>query len=159
VGDTFGRTHGDHEHVLRVSNGGAAVFLDVLALAAGAVARTDWQLRFALLCCDSRIGAGNDGFDLAELPWTPGWPSDHAFLRQVVATARTRHGWDHLSYTPPYADDYLAIYAEVVSGYTPTWPLEPQTPLWPDAPTLDLTTCPAHPLYLGSYSDCRLCPQ
>ncbi|MET9312097.1 hypothetical protein ABZX12_09745 [Kribbella sp. NPDC003505] len=40
------------------------------AAAAVELARTRFERGFALLVRNSRIGSGNDGFDLDELPWS-----------------------------------------------------------------------------------------
>ena len=112
MADWFGGSAGGPG--LRLSNGAAAVFLDVLAPAACELARTGFERGFALLVCNARIGSGNDGFDLDELPWSGEWEDERAFLLGVIELARTRFGWELLSYEPPFVDVYLAEYERLV---------------------------------------------
>ncbi|MFI6829589.1 hypothetical protein ACIBG5_21025 [Kribbella sp. NPDC050241] len=144
---------------VRLSNGGSDVFLDVLALAACELAETGFQRGFALLLCNSRIGLGNESFDLDELPWPPvGWEAERGFLLRVIGLAKARFRWEMLSYEPPYAEKYLADYEEVVRDYRP--PVEPvELPrMWdPEPAATAFTRCREHGLFLGDYTDCRVC--
>lgn len=57
---------------LEMTNGGTAVFVDVLMLAVSALAREPWDFRFAALLTlqdQNVMGRGVVGFDLAELDW------------------------------------------------------------------------------------------
>jgi len=154
MGSTFGWGRDDHDHVLSLSNGGTAVFLDVLALAACELAETDFERGFALLLCNARIGGGNDDFDLDELPWSDEWPSERFFLIRVVRLAAARFRWDALSYDPPFAEDYLKTYERLVLDYQPEG-----TPgaRWEPVPAGPFERCPEHGLFVGDYEDCRLC--
>ncbi|TCC30144.1 hypothetical protein [Kribbella speibonae] len=144
---------------LKLSNGATAVFLDVLALPACELAETDFERGFALLLCNSRIGLGNDGFDLDELPWSgAGWEAEREFLLRVVRLAVSRFRWELLRYEPPYVEVYLGEYERVVREFRP--PAEPvELPrLWdPEPVEAAFVRCPEHGLYLGDYTDCRLC--
>ncbi|GAB2649188.1 hypothetical protein [Kribbella swartbergensis] len=144
---------------LKLSNGGSEVFLDVLALAACELAETPFERGFALLLCNSRIGLGNEGFDLDELPWSADWEAERAFLLRVIELAQSHFHWDFLSYDPPYADRYLAEYATLVREYRP--PEEPvELPrMWDPSPVeAAFNRCLKHGLFLGDYTDCRVCP-
>jgi hypothetical protein len=143
---------------LKLSNGGSEVFLDVLAPAACELAETSFERGFALLLCNSRIGLGNESFDLDELPWSSDWEAERAFLLRVIGLAKSHFHWELLSYEPPYADRYLADYEQVVLAYRP--PAQPvELPrMWdPDPADAAFTRCPQHGLFLGDYTDCRLC--
>ncbi|WP_086828623.1 hypothetical protein [Allokutzneria sp. NRRL B-24872] len=142
-----------------LSNGGTEVFLDVLALAACDLAASEWEVRFALLCCNSRIGGGNDGFDLDELPWGEAeWPVQREFLLRVVDTALGRHRWEVLGYDPPAALGYLRRYREVVRGYVPAPPLSSVVGWWEyERDEAHLRRCGRHGLFVGVFEDCRLC--
>lgn len=62
---------GDGRH-LRLTNGGTAVFVDVLMLAVSALAHEPWDFRFAALLTlqdQNVMGRGVVGFGLAELDW------------------------------------------------------------------------------------------
>lgn len=143
---------------LKLSNGATTVFLDVLAPPACELATTEFERGFALLLCNSRIGLGNDGFDLDELPWSTNWQDERAFLLRVIGLARTRFRWELLSYDPPYVDAYLAEYERIVREYRP--PGEPVELPWmwdPEPDEVAFMRCPRHGLFLGDYTDCRLC--
>jgi hypothetical protein len=143
---------------MKLSNGGSEVFLDVLAMPACELAQTAFERGFALLLCNSRIGLGNEGFDLDELPWSADWEAERAFLLRVIELAQSHFHWELLSYEPPHADRYLADYAEVVRTYhPPTQPVDLPR-MWDPSPVAAaFTRCPKHGLYLGDYTDCRLC--
>ncbi|OEJ56709.1 hypothetical protein BGM19_00175 [Streptomyces agglomeratus] len=62
---------GDGQH-LEMTNGGTAVFVDVLMLAVSTLAHEPWDFRFAALLTlqdQNVMGRGVVGFDLAELDW------------------------------------------------------------------------------------------
>jgi len=156
VADWFGGSAGGPG--LRLSNGAAAVFLDVLAPAACELARTGFERGFALLVCNARIGSGNDGFDLDELPWSGEWEDERAFLLRVIELARTRFGWELLSYEPPFVDVYLAEYERLVQDYRPPVGSVEPARMWDPAPEdAAFRRCLRHGLFLGDYTDCRLC--
>ena len=161
MGSTFQRSRYEAEPALHLSNGGTAVFLDVLALAACDLAESEWELRFALLCCNSRIGGGNDGFDLDELPWSDtGWLEQREFVLRVVDAALERHRWEVLPYDPPWALGYLRQYREIVSGYAPAPPLSSVVGWWEyERVEAHFRRCERHGLFVGVFDDCRLCPQ
>ena len=121
--------------------------------------RRPFERGFALLLCNSRIGLGNEGFDLDELPWSADWEAERAFLLRVIELAQAHFHWELLSYEPPYADRYLAEYAEVVRSYRPPSEAVDLPRMWDPSPVdAAFTRCPKHGLYLGDYTDCRLCP-
>jgi hypothetical protein len=143
---------------LKLSNGATGVFLDVLALPACELAESPFERGFALLLCDSRIGLGNDGFDLDELPWSADWLAEREYLLRVIGLARARFRWELLSYEPPHVDLYLAEYERLVREFRPSaegvelprmWDLEPVEAAF--------NRCPKHGLFVGDYTDCRLC--
>jgi hypothetical protein len=151
MGSTFGWGRDDHEHVLSLSNGGTAVFLDVLALAACELAESDWERGFALMLCNARVGLGNDDFDLDDLPWSDEAAVERWFLIRTIRLAAARFRWDALGYEPLHAEEYLAAYERLVFDYQPSG-----TPgaTWPPA---SYERCDKHGLFLGDYADCRLC--
>jgi hypothetical protein len=144
---------------LKLSNGATADFLDVLALPACELVETEFERGFALLLCNSRIGLGNDGFDLDELPWPAvGWEAERDYLLRVIRLAERRFRWELLGYEAPSAEVYLAEYERLVLNFRPpTQPTELPR-LWdPEPVEAAFTRCPQHGLYLGDYTDCRLC--
>lgn len=143
---------------LDLSNGGTDVFFDVLTLAGSAIAETPWQRNLVLHFADAhRWGRGNAGFDLAELPWTGDWPTEMAFLDQVIGLALARQGWDLLTYDPPYAIRYLTTFREMSAGYTPVPLAAPAWGDWRVPPAAALTArCEIHDVFVGEFG-CRLC--
>ncbi|MFI7287099.1 hypothetical protein ACIBRY_10680 [Streptomyces anulatus] len=117
--------HGGDGRHLEMSNGGTAVFVDVLMLAVSALAREPWHFRFAALLTlqdQSAMGRGTVGFDLAELDWgdTPQEGAEaKSFLLRVLDLALTRHRWEELTYEPPYAERYLRTYRDMVEAFAP----------------------------------------
>ncbi|MEV6472108.1 hypothetical protein [Streptomyces sp. NPDC051657] len=117
--------HGGDGRHLEMSNGGTAVFVDVLMLAVSALAREPWHFRFAALLTlqdQSVMGRGAVGFDLAELDWgdTPQEGAEaKSFLLRVLDLALTRHRWEELTYEPPYAEKYLRTYRAMVEAVAP----------------------------------------
>ncbi|MGW7681081.1 hypothetical protein ACWGID_10105 [Kribbella sp. NPDC054772] len=157
MGSSFGRGQDDRDRLF-LSNGGTDVFLDVLALAACELARSDFERRFALLLCNSRIGMGNDDFDLDELPWSAEFIAEREFLLRVIALAATGFRWAMLSYEPPYAEAHLRQYGDVVRGYTPPGEAVEVARMWDEhPPERAFERCGRHGLFVGDYRDCRLC--
>lgn len=108
-----------------MTNGGTAVFVDVLTLSVSALAREPWDFRFAALLTlqdQSVMGRGVVGFGLAELDWgdTPQERSAAKdFLLRVLDLALSRHRWEELTYEPPYAEGYLRTYRAMVEDFDP----------------------------------------
>jgi hypothetical protein len=131
VGNTFAGG-GDS---LYLSNGGTAVFVDVLTLAVSALVEEPWDYRFAALLSlqDQNImGRGTVGFDLDDIDWGAA-PEDRArnknFVLRATDLALDRHRWDELDYDPPFAADYLRRFRAMVDAYTPF----PGGERWPGA--------------------------
>jgi hypothetical protein len=130
----------------------------VLTLAGCVIAETPWERNLVLYFADAhRWSRGTAGFDLGQLPWTTNWPAEQAFLDQVIGLALTRHGWDRLTYVPPYAAQYLTTFREMIAGYTPSpvsapvwgdWRVPPAAPL--------IARCGTHDVFVGECG-CRLC--
>ncbi|MFC4518139.1 MULTISPECIES: hypothetical protein [Streptomyces] len=123
MGNIFGS--GGAGDDLDLSNGGTAVFLDVLWLAVSDLARRPWDFRFAALLAlqdQTVMGRGVVGFDLEDLDWGR-TPAERArnkdFVLRVIDLALERHRWDELNYEPPYVPGYLQRYRAVVVAFTP----------------------------------------
>ncbi|WP_406189764.1 hypothetical protein OH791_25375 [Streptomyces anulatus] len=117
--------HGGHGRYLEMTNGGTAVFVDVLMLAVSALAHDPWDFRFAALLTlqdQNVMGRGVVGFDLADLDWGD-TPQERAaaksFLLRVLDLALSRHRWEELSYEPPRAEGYLRMYRSMVEEFDP----------------------------------------
>ncbi|MEU1677354.1 hypothetical protein ABZ752_35785 [Streptomyces roseifaciens] len=110
---------------LSMSNGGTAVFVEVLWLAVSELASRPWDFRFASLLAlqdQNVMGRGAVGFDLADIDWGD-TPSERAeakdFVLRVVDLALQRHRWDELGYEPPYAPTYLEHFRAMVGAFVP----------------------------------------
>ncbi|WP_098023869.1 hypothetical protein [Streptomyces sp. st115] len=117
--------YGGDGRYLEMTNGGTAVFVDVLMLSVSTLAREPWDFRFAALLTlqdQSMMGRGVVGFDLADLDWGD-TPQERAaakdFLLRVLDLALTRHRWEELTYEPPRAEGYLRTYRAMVETFDP----------------------------------------
>lgn len=110
---------------LEMTNGGTAVFVDVLVLAVSALAREPWDHRFAALLTlqdQSVMGRGAVGFALAELDWGDTQRERAAakgFLLRVLDLALSRHRWEELTYEPARAEGHLRAYRALVEEFDP----------------------------------------
>jgi hypothetical protein len=158
VANRFTADGSGHGTGLRLSNGATDVLFDVLTLAGCALAETAWEHNLVLHFCDGhRLGRGISGFDLSEVPWTANWPAEKAFFGQLISAALSRHGWDRLSYDPPYIAASLAVYQAMVARFTPVPVAFPSWGDWTIAPRPGLLArCPVHGLFSGELG-CRLC--
>ncbi|GGK07860.1 hypothetical protein GCM10011583_44690 [Streptomyces camponoticapitis] len=130
MGNSF-RGGGDAR--LRMSNGGTAVFVDVLMLAVSDLAEEPWDYRFAALLAlqdQNVVGGGCVGFDLPDIDWgaTPAQCA-HAkdFVLRTTDLALARHRWEELDYEAPYAQRDLRRFREMVENYEPA-PAAGRTP-------------------------------
>ncbi|MFD6974919.1 hypothetical protein [Streptomyces sp. NPDC059979] len=117
--------HGGDGRHLEMTNGGTAVFVDVLMLAVSALAHAPWDFRFAALLTlqdQNVMGRGVVGFGLAELEWG-NTPQERAaakgFLLRVLDLALSRHRWEELTYEPPRVEGYLRTYRSMVEEFDP----------------------------------------
>lgn len=114
----------DSRH-LEMTNGGTAVFVDVLTLAVSTLAHEPWHLRFAALLAlqdQNVMGRGTVGFGLAELDWGRTPPERAAakdFLLRVLDLALSRHRWTELTYDPLRAEGCLRTYRAMVEEFDP----------------------------------------
>ncbi len=160
MGNQIARSATEREPVVQISNGGAAVLFDLLALAACASARSAWEKGFALFCCDStRVGLGMDGFDLDELPFSAeSWRVERDFVLRTLAEAAKEFRGDVLDYVPTQMDRAFAELEALVAGHEPHFPLRPPVWRWPETLiTEQLQLCGEHPVFVGRFGVCRFC--
>ncbi|MFJ4618714.1 hypothetical protein [Streptomyces sp. NPDC088812] len=144
-----------------LSNGGTAVFTEVLTLAVAELAERPWELRFAALLSwqdQNVLGRGAVGFDLAGLDWgaTAGErAAARDFVLRVIRLAARRHRWDELGYEPPYAPAYLRRFLELVEGFEPPAAVPPGDALPPPA----VACCTRHRVLSGlpDWEGCVFC--
>ncbi|MYS34435.1 hypothetical protein K388_06351 [Streptomyces sp. KhCrAH-43] len=110
---------------LSMTNGGTAVFVDVLTFAVSELALKPWDFRFAALLSlqnQNVMGRGVVGFALEELDWGDSpQEADEAkdFLLRVLDLALTHHRWDELTYEPPRVEGYVRTYRAMVEDFDP----------------------------------------
>lgn len=143
---------------LALTNGGTDVLFDVLTLAGCDEAETPWEQHLVLRFADGhRLGLGDSGFDLSDLPWTANWPAERAFFLRMIDKAASGHGWQRLSYHPPGAASWLAVYRAMLAGFVPAPAAASGQPDWQaPAPADLLSRCSAHGIFQGELG-CRLC--
>jgi hypothetical protein len=158
VGNWFSTDHTVGAPGLDLSNGGTDVLFDVLTLAGCRLASTPWSQNLVLSFADGqRIGRGDSGFALVDLPWTDDWAQQKVFFLDLLALAAEQYGWERLAYDPPYAVDYVNRFRELLAEFTPTLGLVANGKDWrlPPSPEL-LARCPRHDLYVVQFG-CLLC--
>ncbi|MFF8617836.1 hypothetical protein [Streptomyces sp. NPDC015350] len=121
----MGNDFGGGSRTLYLTNGGTEVFVDVLMLAVSDLAGTVWEHRFAALLCRQdqwAMGRGAVGFDLEDIDWGRSPRERDAakdFVLRVLDLALRRHRWDELDYDPPFIEDSLRRYREMVEAFDP----------------------------------------
>lgn len=121
----MGNTFRAGDDSLYLSNGGTEVFVEVLTLAVSALAEHPWEHRFAgmLAWRDQNVmGRGAVGFDLTDIDWGESGEeraTAKAFVLRVPDLAAQRHRWDELGYEPPFADEYVRRFREIVAAFDP----------------------------------------
>jgi hypothetical protein len=92
-----------------MQNGLTDVFIEVLAIAASALAQTRSEQVFASWIASrdqAVLGLGAVGFDIAEMPWhVATFAEDRNFLIRAIAAAGSKIGWEKLGYEPK--EDWL----------------------------------------------------
>lgn len=87
-----------------MSNGLAAVFIDVLVLAGSSLAQTvrEQALTAWIASRDQTIlGIGAAGFDIAQIPWRiADYAADRTFFFRMIKAAKSKTGWEKLDYLP-----------------------------------------------------------
>ncbi|MDK4705978.1 hypothetical protein PH562_27275 [Rhizobium sp. CNPSo 4062] len=85
------------------------VFMEVLAIAASALAQTRSEQAFASWIASrdqAVLGLGAVGFDIAEMPWhVATFAEDRNFLIRSITAAESKIGWEKLGYEPK--EDWL----------------------------------------------------
>lgn len=147
-----------------MSNGGTRVFVEVVMLAVSALARREWEFRFAAVIArmdQNAFGSGSVGFGLAELDWGAS-PAECEAARDFVIGATDlalrRHRWDELGYDPPFAEHHLRDLRTMVAGFD-TSTAVPDRGVFLDFGELVVSSCVRHRVLapLPWYRDCVFC--
>ena len=85
---------------LHMSNGGAAVLVNILCLSGGRLAETESQKRMMVYLAEqnqNERGLGNIILDIDRIPWDrEHFAEDKAFMLRVIEGARQKLGWETL---------------------------------------------------------------
>lgn len=147
-----------------MSNGGTEVFVEVLTLAVSALASREWEFRFAALIAEqdqTAFGRGVVGFDLEDLDWGDA-PAEHTtnkgFVVEVVDLALSRHRWDELGYDPPFVQDSLRRFRQMVKAFDPSTAV-PEPRRFPVPEEVVAVSCVRHRVLspLSYYRGCVFC--
>ena len=94
---------------IQMQNGLTDVFMEVLAIAASALAQTRSEQALASWIASrdqAVLGLGAVGFDIAEMPWQVAtFVEDRNFLIRAITAAESKVGWETLGYAPK--EDWL----------------------------------------------------
>ena len=91
------------EEQISISDQGTDVLIQILVLAASALAETDSQKRMAVWLAehDATRGTGSIGFAIADMPWdSASFEADRQFWVRVMDAASQKTGWDTLNFRP-----------------------------------------------------------
>ena len=104
MANIFGLRRDDmSEDKISIPDRGAEVLMQVLVLAAAALAETESQKQLAVWLAehDRRRGADSLGFCIAEMPWhAESFDADRRFMVRVTDAASQQNGWEHLNARP-----------------------------------------------------------
>ncbi|MGW6937459.1 hypothetical protein ACWGF3_00310 [Streptomyces xanthophaeus] len=160
----MGNTFGVGEQRLYLSNGGTEAFVETLMLAVSDLAEDVWDHRFAALLTlqdQNAMGRGTVGFDLTDIDWGA-TPRERArakeFVLRATALAASRHRWSELGYDPPFAQEYLRRFAEMVEHFEPAGDARP-TGGFPGPGDRATASCARHRILsaLPHWEGCFLC--
>lgn len=148
-----------------MSNGGTEVFVEVMMLAVSALARREWDFRFAARIAgmdQTTMGRGAVGFNLAELDWGAN-SAEHIyakdFVLRVADLAIRHHRWDELGYEPPFAEHYLRAFHAMVTAFDTSTATTPDRNRFLDFNELVVASCVRHHVLapLPEYRECVFC--
>jgi hypothetical protein len=148
-----------------MSNGGTDVFVEVMMLAVSALARHEWDFRFAARIArmdQTTMGRGVVGFDLAEFDWGANPAERNAakdFVLRGTDLALRRHRWDELGYEPPFAERYLRAFHTMVTAFDTSTATTPDGDRFLTFEELVVATCVRHRVLapLPWYRECVFC--
>ncbi|MEV6757002.1 hypothetical protein [Streptomyces sp. NPDC051214] len=162
----MGNVFSDATESLYLSNGGTAVFVNVLMLAVSDLVDDEWDYRFASLLSlqdQNMMGRGAVGFDLRDIAWGT-TDSERVrskeFVLRATALALSGHRWSELDYEPPFARDYLRQFQAMVESFEPTGEVR-RAGDFPGADERAVASCALHRILsaLPYWEGCFLCTE
>ena len=153
---------------MHMSNGGAAVLVNILCLSGGRLAETESQKRMMVYIAEQNqymYGLGNVDLDIDRLPWDRAhFAEDKAFMLRVIEGARQKLGWETLDYTPnvEFALSYLDEYQILMERMTEADIKDESLTEWLDwhkpdqPPKCGFPKCSKHDAYIA-LDGCQVC--
>lgn len=107
------------------------------------------------------MGRGAVGFDLEDIDWgrlAHQRTEAKDFVLRVIDLALRRHRWDELDHEPPYAQDYLRRYREMVDAFDPA-AARPRNGAFPGPDEAAVASCVRHRVLssLPHWEGCVFC--
>ncbi|WP_141694477.1 hypothetical protein [Rhizobium multihospitium] len=139
------------------------VFMEVLAIAASALAQTRSEQAFAswIASRDQAVfGLGVVGFDIAEMPWhVATFAEDRNFLIRAITTAESKAGWEKLLGYEPKEDWLMPCLMRLrmlVSAFGPHDIGPNSAAIHSTFSESDLSRCETHGIIMHAYG-CPVC--
>ena len=110
--------HKSDKDDLNMSNGGMSMFINILCLSGGRLAKTESQKRLMVFLAE---GFGTVGFDIVDMPWDrDSFAEDKAFMLKVIEGAKQKLGWETLGYKPneEFALQFLDTFQKLIERMT-----------------------------------------
>lgn len=144
---------------MKLSNGSTSVLLSVLLLSGSALAQSPWEKELITWLAEHDqdvFGLGVVGFDLDEIAWdSQNFAIQKDFFLRIIDLALSRHGWERLTYDPPFVADQLRVLRRLVEIYCQEF-VEPSRGWdWKLRPS-EFIKCPLHQVYMHS-AGCLIC--
>lgn len=158
----------DDELDLTISNIGTAVFINVLCLSGGRLAKTESQKRFMVYLAERNqefMGLGVVGFHIVEMPWVKdSFEEDKNFMLSMIDGAKNKLGWETLDYEPneEVVFEYLEAFRKLIERMTVDDIEEKYLTEWLSQGTADdpvncgFPKCEKHDTYI-SIAGCQVC--
>lgn len=109
---------------LNMSNDGMSMFINILCLSGGRLAKTESQKRLMVFLAEKNqnaIGLGTVGFDIVDMPWDrDSFAEDKAFMLKVIEGSKQKLGWETLGYKPneEFALQFLDTFQKLIERMT-----------------------------------------
>lgn len=155
-----------------MSNGLTDVFIDYLLLSGSRLAKTESEKRMVVFLAEkqqTKVGMGNVGFDIVEMPWTSDtFETDKTFVLEMIHHARAltseKRVWKKMGYEPGQEHLVYALnsFEVLIKRMSINDVDEDNYREWISAAEIDdpintgFSQCPKHEVLLSLFG-CKLC--
>lgn len=155
-----------------MSNGLTDVFIDYLLLSGSRLAKTESEKRMVVFLAEKqqiKVGMGNVGFDIVEMPWTSDtFKTDKTFVLEMIHHARAltseKRVWEKMGYEPGHEHLVYALnsFEVLIKRMSINDVDEDNYREWISAAEIDdpintgFSQCPKHEVLLSLFG-CKLC--